>query len=147
MKFPYSAFLTIKKTLCEVLFWFNPQKSLVYLSITRYFFRFFQILTKIFNFSVVFHLFYFAFSNGIIYVVCYFFLFKLWHPIWTERIWVSSRIFEKILKILANDSITRTLFSFGVDHSRSENTWLRNFNQVRVIMTSLWGHLRSKCQL
>merc|ERR1711935_842459 len=58
-------------TLCEVLFWFNPQKSLIYLSAT----------------SVAFHLVYFACSNGLVYVVCHFLLFKLWYPILTERIW------------------------------------------------------------
>merc|ERR1711892_38160 len=58
-------------TLCEVLFWFNPQKSLIYLSAT----------------SVAFHLVYFACSNGLVYVVCHFLLFKLWYPILTQRIW------------------------------------------------------------
>ena len=63
----------IKKFLCEILFWFNPQKSLAYLSL----------------FNIFIHLIYFFTKNGIIYVTAYFLLFRLWKPIWTERIWVS----------------------------------------------------------
>jgi len=57
--------------LCEILFWFNPQKSLAYLSL----------------FNIFIHLIYFFTKNGIIYVTAYFLLFRLWKPIWTDRIW------------------------------------------------------------
>ena len=75
-----------EKFLCEILFWFNPQKSLAYLSL----------------FNIFIHLIYFFTKNGIIYVTAYFLLFRLWKPIWTDRIWVrhlKSKAPQKDIKL------------------------------------------------
>merc|ERR1712242_268826 len=37
---------------------------------------------------------YFAFSNGLVYIVCHVLLFKLWYPIWSERIWPMIQLPE-----------------------------------------------------
>merc|ERR1711993_183575 len=70
--------------LCEIIFWLNPQKSLIYLS-----------LFNIFVLS-----FYAFFKNGLIALGAYYFLFKLWYPIWNDKIWPNIQ--TPIVGVLAD---------------------------------------------